>query len=315
LGRRIHPAKTVHRKPIGATSVCLPPLYKFLDVRGAKLTLGNRTFKFAKPSDFNDVEDLTVQSVFPEDIEAALRRLARSFTEVVLRNLDTSPVCDEPDRTKLMKIQQAFRINPKAVELARQHDLQQDANNVERFRAQSQDLLAQLNSSLQTWRVLCVTTDIASERMWSEYAQNHRGAALRITAATAKDSRFQLFRPVEYLEARPPLYRETLDFMEGYFFVDQEARTTEMIRRIIYSKTLQWQHEKEYRLAIPTRQHEEDWNTLLYQPEEIAELYLGMAMTDQDKTEIIGAAKAINPEIEVFQTCRASDQSITFNAI
>jgi len=126
------------------------------------------------PSDFNDLEDLTIQSVFPEEIEAALRRLARSFTDVVLRNLDTAPVCDEPDRTKMMMIQQAFRNNPEAVELARQHDRQQDADNVEQFRAQAENLLAQLNASLQTWRVLCVTADIASERIWSDYAQNHR---------------------------------------------------------------------------------------------------------------------------------------------
>jgi DUF2971 family protein len=185
---------------------------------------------------------------------------------------------------------------------------------VEQFRAQAENLLAQLNASLQTWRVLCVTADIASERIWSDYAQNHRGVALRIVAASAKDSKFELFRPIEYLETRSPLYRDTLEFMEGYFFVDREARTTEMIRRIIYSKTLQWQHEKEYRLAIPIGQEEEDWNTLLYHPEEITELYLGLAITDEDKTEIIGAAKAINPEIAVFQACRAPDQSITFDA-
>lgn len=35
-----------------------PPLYKYLDLQGAKLTLGNRTFKHSKPSDFNDTEDL-----------------------------------------------------------------------------------------------------------------------------------------------------------------------------------------------------------------------------------------------------------------
>ena len=38
----------------------LPPLYKYLDVTGAKLTLQNGTFKHAKPSDFNDLEDLTI---------------------------------------------------------------------------------------------------------------------------------------------------------------------------------------------------------------------------------------------------------------
>jgi hypothetical protein len=49
----------------------LPPLYKYLDVQGAKLTLGNRTLKHAKPSDFNDTEDLTIQSIFLEETEAA----------------------------------------------------------------------------------------------------------------------------------------------------------------------------------------------------------------------------------------------------
>jgi hypothetical protein len=36
--------------------MALPPLYKYLDVQGAKLTLGNNTFRHAKPSTFNDVE-------------------------------------------------------------------------------------------------------------------------------------------------------------------------------------------------------------------------------------------------------------------
>jgi hypothetical protein len=59
----------------------LPPLYKYLDVRGAKLTLGNRTFKQAKPSDFNDTEDLIIQSIFPEETAVALRKLqAASLT-------------------------------------------------------------------------------------------------------------------------------------------------------------------------------------------------------------------------------------------
>jgi hypothetical protein len=58
----------------------LPPLYKFLDVAGAKLTLRNRNFKFAKPSDFNDTEDLTIQSIFPEETEVALKAMSDNFT-------------------------------------------------------------------------------------------------------------------------------------------------------------------------------------------------------------------------------------------
>ena len=59
----------------------LPPLYKYLDVQGAKLTLGNAIFKHAKPSDFNDIEDLTIQSIFPEETEAALQKLPRFFDQ------------------------------------------------------------------------------------------------------------------------------------------------------------------------------------------------------------------------------------------
>ena len=48
-----------------------PPLYKYLDIQGAKLTLKNRCFKHSKPSYFNDTEDLTARSIFPEDDDTA----------------------------------------------------------------------------------------------------------------------------------------------------------------------------------------------------------------------------------------------------
>ena len=41
-----------------------------------------------------------------------------------------------------------------------------------------------------------------------------------------------------------------------------------MLEKIIYAKTLEWEHESEYRLAILLRQGEV-WNTLAYHPEEI----------------------------------------------
>jgi hypothetical protein len=64
--------------------MALPPLYKYLNVNGAKLTLGNRTFRHAKPSNFNDIEDMTIGSIFPEETEGALKRLSEGFGEVIL---------------------------------------------------------------------------------------------------------------------------------------------------------------------------------------------------------------------------------------
>lgn len=96
--------------------MALPPLYKYLDVQGAKLTLGNKTFKHAKPSDFNDTEDLTIQSIFPEDIETALKRVSNGFIGVILKHLTDVPTCASPMKEKLAAIQAALRADPNLAE-------------------------------------------------------------------------------------------------------------------------------------------------------------------------------------------------------
>src|SRR6266705_5125094 len=163
--------------------MALPPLYKYLDVQGAKLTLGNRTFKHAEPSDFNDTEDLTIQSIFPEDVETALTKLANSFTDVIVKNLNEPPTCGPQLRDKVALIQRAFRENPKAADAVREQikkDPMSKMFNVEQMRARAQEFIQEINEFMQGYRVLCVTTHKDSERMWRGYAQNHEGIVLRI---------------------------------------------------------------------------------------------------------------------------------------
>lgn len=71
----------------------LPALYKYLDVEGAKLTLGNRTFRHAKPTTFQDLEDMTIKSVFPEDVETAPEKLSESCVDIIVENIDVAPTC------------------------------------------------------------------------------------------------------------------------------------------------------------------------------------------------------------------------------
>jgi hypothetical protein len=89
---------------------------------------------------------------------------------------------------------------------------------VEYMRARAEAFVAEINEFMQGERVLCVTTQKGSERMWCEYAENHKGIVLRIEPNIAKDSKFQLFRPVIYREKRPSLYDDTLEFIAGSLF-------------------------------------------------------------------------------------------------
>jgi len=85
--------------------------------------------------------------------------------------------------------------------------------------------------------------------------------------------------------------------------------------RGIYSKTVKWEPESEYRLVIHLGQDEPEWDTLRYHPEEVTELYLGSAMNQQDRADILATAKALNPNIKVFQAKRNAKGVIAFDVV
>jgi hypothetical protein len=149
--------------------------------------------------------------------------------------------------------------------------------------------------------------------MWSGYAGDHKGIVLRIEANVAKDSKFQKFHPITYQAKRPSLYEDAVSFLKSSVFADQEALKREMIDKIVCAKTLKWEYEGEYRLAIPLGQNEEPWETLKFHPEEITELYLGLAMDEADRADILAKAKALNFGIAVFQMKRGADGILAAN--
>jgi hypothetical protein len=213
-------------------------------------------------------------------------------------------------RAQVAVIQKVFRDNPNAAAIGKAEMLKNPnaaALNVESLRALGKSTIAWINTFMQGYRVLCVTKHKDSEKMWSGYAESHKGIALRIEPNVAKDSKFQRFQPVTYRAKRPALYDDALSFLTSSLFADQEASKREMIDKIVYSKTLEWAYESEYRLAIPLRQGEEPWDTLKFHPEEITELYLGLAMDEADKADILAKAKSLNPSIAVFQAKRGND--------
>jgi hypothetical protein len=292
----------------------LPPLYKYLNVEGAKKTLENRTFRFAKPSEYEDLEDMTAQSLFPDELEAALKILPDGFVDVIVENPDAAPTCPEKLRPKVTELQKIFRENHKAADVVRE-GLKKNPGaagfDSEQWRTRSDAFVKEINDFMQNHRVFCVTTDKASDRMWREYAQEDQGIALRIEPCIEKDSKFQKFAPVTYQEKRPPIFPRTLDYAKETLFGDQAARARESMDGIIYAKTELYRFESEYRLAIPLGEDEEDYRFLGYHPEEITELYLGAGMKDEDKADIIAKAKAVNPDIAIFQCKRDAKGQVT----
>ncbi len=290
----------------------LPPLYKYLGVEGARLTLGNRTFKFAKPSDFNDLEDLTVRSVFDGELEAELSDLTLVMPDIIINNLDTPVTYPSPLKEQVIQIQSILKRDPSLLaEIKRLQPIEREIEASTRF---AREFIDGLNESMQDYRVLCVTTELNSEYMWNRYAETHKGIALRIEPNIEKDSKFQLFKQVTYQQRRPALYKNAQMFIENALFGDKLVSTHEKIAEIIYTKTLDWRWEYEYRLAVPLL-GEKPWNTLPYHPEEITELHLGAEVEVEFKKFVIDLARSINPQIEIFQVRRNSKGKLRSEAI
>jgi len=140
--------------------------FKYLDLNGAKLTLRNQTFRHAKPSSFNDSEDLTTAGVFL-DLNDALDKLPQAFIDVVVANLETQPTCESPIKEKVQEMQLMFQTNPEPADVIN-NDTQNNAvyNDTEYFHALADKHVQDINNFMQSYRVLCVTATNNSEEMW-----------------------------------------------------------------------------------------------------------------------------------------------------
>lgn len=293
----------------------VPALYKFLDVHGARLTLGNRNFRFAKPSEYEDTEELTIRSIFPEDEEAACETFKNNIHEVILKNLDkTVSALNERMRLQILLIQHAFKNNPKAADIIRNEMSATplaDVYDIARLREKNIGFVHEINAHMQRFRILCVTSKIESEEIWKRYAQGNEGIALRIIPDVSKDSIYQLFRQVEYKESRPPLFENAISYLENSMFGNKENTLMEIMGKIIRTKTKKWEYETEYRLAIPIFDGD-NWNTLSFHPHEISEIYFGYKIDNDMKTELLNLATTINPNIRIFDAFIDRDKKIAF---
>jgi len=175
--------------------------------------------------------------------------------------------------------------------------------------------VAGINAHMQTYRVLCVTTKLSSNRMWDEYAKNHTGVAIQIKPNLSKDSKFRLFHEVKYEGSRPTLYENPRNFLSDRLFGDQDKTINKCLEEIIYTKTHKWSYENEWRLVIPVSQSECSWDTLPYHAEEIAELYLGSQMSKSERDEIIFYAKKRNHSIAIFDATRTNGGKVSFKRL
>ena len=105
--------------------------------------------------------------------------------------------------------------------------------------------------------ILCLTTEINSLSMWDRYADQSEGIVIEFQASKKRDNIFLLPKPIQYIDDYPKLYKS---FSEKFNRVIYDVATRQdpavvldkMCHKFYYTKTTQWQEEKEWRILMPT---------------------------------------------------------------
>lgn len=290
--------------------------YKYLNERGAYLTLKSGQFRHAKPSSFDDQSDMTFDRLFNETTEEALKFIQENFLKVLLENTESKPTIQDPTlRIKLHVIQQALKNNKEVISLIESELKQDSISNIydlEQINKITKEFVFDINNSLQNYRIFCLTDTKTSIQMWENYADNHQGVVVRITPNIEMDSKFQLLKKVRYFDRRPPMYDSLRGFLLEALFGNKQQLVAKRIDKIIYSKTKEWEYEREYRLAVALADGE-DFETMPYGEGEISEMYIGANCNQGLKRLLIRMAFARNPEIKIYQAHLSEDKEIVFS--
>ena len=290
------------------TYECPEKIYKYLDVEGLIATLEGRTLKFSRPSDFNDPFDIYLQEALGVEDLTFLEGMKEAFYNFItgddefVRGASVRGITPEMMKhlRDILKNGPAEKIQKFKVDLLETPI--NDLYDIERIKRINKEVLDFASNSFLNDGVFCVTTDKNNLLMWAHYAEKHKGAILEFSPDVANDSILLASRPVLYSDKRPLLYRSPEDMIFHGFAMTQEESMSKILDGLVYTKSVEWGYEREYRCYVPKLiSKEKPFELLKFGSQELAAVYLGCKMAPKIKSRVIDLAKKINPAIKIYQ--------------
>jgi len=274
--------------------------FKYTSCKTAKIVLENRTFQWSLASAFNDPFDVQFDLQAIYDAEELIRISKDQARDIILRQLPANP------NFGLGKLLSHPPFDPK-----QRPDLLDPY--LDRFHDAVHELLPKqlevwrlgLRNVFKTFCIFCLSTVNDNVLIWSHYADQHRGVVIRLACLEGASSRWLNAAPVVYSKDMPRLVNqdELRDFLTGQAdFPDN----FEIIRRSVLTKALDWRYEEEWRVADNFQTEETQF--IGFHPSEIDAIYFGCRISEQDRADIMTAARKVNSKVE-FHQAKKSDRA------
>jgi Protein of unknown function (DUF2971) len=285
-------------------------LYKYLNYDGAKSTLANCTLKLSSPLAFNDPFDMKLEEALGLEITEFAEALGPAVFEFLSGEIDYTQVRNSKLGATVILFNRQLKTLTKA-ELYKRKSAMSSMPVKEIFKfdvlqQQHDDLIDHIQNNFRGSGVFCTSKNKNSLLMWSHYADHHRGAVFKFIPDEMRDSALLISKPVRYTRERPLIYRTPEDLIRNAIMMPLFESVKQMTENLIYTKSVEWQYEEEYRLVIPRFIPAGKTNEMLsFYPEELVAVYFGCRIDEQQKQELTILAREVNSKTQFYQASMA----------
>ena len=281
--------------------------FKYASPDTVLAVLKNRTVRYSSPLTFNDPFDIQVGLHFEFDLNALHERILDRLRELAVA--PTEPRVDATDPWGQLVL------------AARQHYPKHGFPH-DRWRTMTSEVFGWLTDEIKTtqrqvqerWRntllpgsrVFSVSEDRDSLLMWAHYAQDHTGAVFEFLSLPEEDNPLSVARPVMYVN-HPPAFFTEAEWLDDILSI-QKFNVTDLTRRYVYSKSMHWSYEREWRVWYPRIPAPEMlYEDMPIRQSEFVALYIGCRAKDSFAAEAISLARDAFPNARLFRARRRED--------
>lgn len=153
------------------------------------------------------------------------------------------------------------------------------------------------NKLVDLFLVGCLCTDYKNRLMWSHYADSHKGFCVEYDYNNlTEDEMASLPLPIVYTKERPLLpCKAAMDNTP-----ENISEATSQITLGLLTKDDEWKYENEWRILIPSTGCSE------FKMPKISCIYLGVAISDENKAKILEIAKCKNIPVKQMKIDRGT---------
>lgn len=269
--------------------------------------LRNRTVRYSSPLAFNDPFDIQVGLHFEFDLGTLHEKVVGRLGELAKSPEQPSIDASDPWGQLVIAVRKYYPTH---------------GFPGERWRAETSELFNWLVGQIKTtqsqvqehWRntllpgsrVFSVSEERDNLLMWAHYTRDHTGAVFEFLSLPEEDNPLSVAEPVVYADHPPPFFTE-VEWLDDILSI-RKFDITALTRRYVYSKSIHWSYEREWRVWYPRIPPPDVlYDDMPLRQSEVAALYLGCQAKPSFVQGAIALAKEAFPYARLFQARKRED--------